>query len=675
MDSSKLIESIEENRQNFTAYNIARLRELIRYLPESRLTLFRIIPFLLHINSEGFPGFVETADTIHGIHRFENSGFYQHALKQYSLTPSQIESMTPEDPLIKGLYLMGSAGTLTQTDKSDFDYWVITDRLRLTDSQLAMMAHKMALIESWCKTTHHQDVTFFIMDVEEIRANNFPAVDEESSGSAQKTLLKDEFYRTFIMIAGKIPYWAVLPSGITGDIYDTVISDISRKTGDEYINTGHLEKIDTCECLGAVLWQVYKARNDPVKALIKSSLVAYYAFADPEEKHLVSSQVKSGFSRSQIDDHILDPYTIVFEKIIEIYKDLDDLAGLDLIRRCIILRIYGYPLISVPDPESPKGRLLARIIRDWSIPEETILKLQEFQTWPEHEKITFDEMVFNKLSFLYELILRNDDNETISINMIKEDLEILKNRTAAFLQKKPGKLTRCSTFLSKKRGQIFFTLTDDSLDTRQSRWSVALKNQQKHPLSPPLFTGPELLKATGWLISNRLLNKNSGNLSVSYNTSINRFSTPETVIQAADNFFSDYFPRPDAVFKSPPVWEKLVIMLKTETPDRDSVSSFDFLLANSWGEFYFDSKDLPCVESTTQKWYIIAEFIFQHMDSENRNRLHYIICEPADDGSRSALKTISDCLRTLSTSKPSGEKPAETNLPDRKPIKPFLDLL
>ncbi|MBF0233870.1 MAG: hypothetical protein HQK65_12650, partial [Desulfamplus sp.] len=53
--------SIEKNRQNFILHNIVRLREMIRYLPPEKLTLFKEIPFLIHVNSPDFPGYVKPA--------------------------------------------------------------------------------------------------------------------------------------------------------------------------------------------------------------------------------------------------------------------------------------------------------------------------------------------------------------------------------------------------------------------------------------------------------------------------------------------------------------------------------------------------------------------------------------------------------------------------------------
>jgi len=57
------------------------MREAIRYLAPKKLEIFIKIPFLLHINSPQYPGYIDAGISPHGIWNFENSGFYKEALK------------------------------------------------------------------------------------------------------------------------------------------------------------------------------------------------------------------------------------------------------------------------------------------------------------------------------------------------------------------------------------------------------------------------------------------------------------------------------------------------------------------------------------------------------------------------------------------------------------------
>ncbi len=73
------------------------------------------------------------------------------------------------------------------------------------------------------------------------------------------------------MVAGRVPYWAVLPPDLTAGQYHRWIelagqADTAACDPTDYLDLGPLDRIDAAECLGALLWQIYKARHDPAKA-------------------------------------------------------------------------------------------------------------------------------------------------------------------------------------------------------------------------------------------------------------------------------------------------------------------------------------------------------------------------------------------------------------------------
>ncbi len=669
---------IAKNRNLFVSYNISRLRELIRYLSEEKFDLFQTIPFFLHINMPGYPGYVETEEIFYGIYKFTNSGFYKYALKKFALEHEDQNKFDLDSPIIQGLYLMGSAGTLTQSDKSDFDYWVIIERKDLSESGFRLLIEKVRNIEKWCNEEYQQEVTFFIMDAGKIKENDFSVVDSESSGSAQKTLLKEEFYRTFIMLAGKIPFWAVLPSGISDSDYIDLVNFDEGET-QNYIDTGNLVAIDPNECLGAVLWQVYKARNDPVKSLIKASLIAYYFFNSLQEESVICNILKDKFSEVKIEDHLFDPYTLVFEKIIQFYKEIDDLAGLKLIRKCILLRLLGYPLTSLPDLSSPKGKLLIQLAGEWRFDLDSLDSMKKFHTWYEEEKLDFENLVFDKLSYIYELILRSSD-DLVKINMKEDDLSVLVNRTAAFRQKIDGKIAYASTFLRKKNTEIFFTVKESVTESGSYEWQVlgeafSYQCSAKHLV----YKSHEFIESVGWLVSNQFVKNDYSNVQIELDENVNHFTNPATSFQSIADFFNDFFPRPDHVYRSTRGSEGILFFLKNEKfSELNSFSSADYLLINSWGELYFDYIDLSLLESVAQKCYKIAITIFHLLQERPEYNFTYYICCPENVKDQSILSVISNFVDKMINGAEATEPDAikQTAVPiSVKKHKPFLDIL
>jgi adenylate cyclase class 1 len=649
-----LLESIAKNRDAFAGYTIARLRELLRNLPPSKNDLFHSIPFFLHVNAPEFPGYVDSEHAIHGIFRFEQTGFFKYAVRTFNLTQDHLNAICPGSPVILGLYLMGSAGTLTQTRTSDFDYWVVIREKKLTPDQVEQLSIKLKRIETWCRKKHGQEVTFFLQDIEKLRRNEFSTVDGESSGSAQRTLLKDEFYRTFIMIAGKIPLWAVLPDTVTQK--QRVALNNPEALNRDYIDTGMLTAIDRRECLGAILWQIYKARKDPVKSMIKSSLCAYYAF-NGEQENLASTAVKAGFSRTLIDDYLYDPYIIVFEKIIEFYTDMNDPEGLELIRCCIYLRLLSYPHITMPEENSPKGRLLTRFVSEWNPERPVLTRLRDFTSLSEEEKIDFEDRIFDKLSFIYELILRSGNDDDSPLSMSRNDLNILKNRTAAFLQKKPGKLPRCSTGL-KARAELKIKLIKNPVD---DSWFASDVSEWDRP---PLFTGPEFTKTLGWVFANAL------------HQSLDTSTSP--LLEETAGFLSKYFPRPDHVFAQDPFYEGMLIVLTV--PGQDGTpQKADILLVNSWGEVFYESLDLSAIESMENKWYTLKIHIGKCQLIRPDVRLNYLVCRDESLQRFAVPETMKHPAALEKATELSGVKPPvprdTSGDKTRKSLKPFLDKL
>jgi adenylate cyclase class 1 len=117
------------NRKYFVTYNITRLRELLRYLSAKKLELFHTVPLLLNVNSPDFPGYVDDPQTPHGIYRFLDSGFWKLAKKRLGNKAKLVPPLVPNASCMKGVYLIGSAGSLGQTEFSDFDYWVVVINL------------------------------------------------------------------------------------------------------------------------------------------------------------------------------------------------------------------------------------------------------------------------------------------------------------------------------------------------------------------------------------------------------------------------------------------------------------------------------------------------------------------------------------------------------------------
>lgn len=682
-----LLELITKNRNLYISYNISRLRELIRYLSSEKLDLFNTIPLMLHLNYPDFPGYVAGDTHVHGIVNFHGSGFYTQALAINQLSEAAIQPYTTEFPVIISLFHIGSAGTLTQSEKSDFDYWVIVDKKIIDDKRLSLLQEKLSQIEAYCHERFRQEVTFFVHDAVHIRNNDFATVDVSSYGLAPKSVLKEEFYRTFIMIAGKTPYWAILPSNLTDPEYRAYVDTIGssphlKEMDNDYIDLGNLDEIDIRECLGVILWQIFKAKDDPVKSLVKASLIASYYFFQGRDHPLLCNSIKNHFHEALLDNYHLDPYALVFETIYKFYQSMMDSPGVELIKTCIFLRLCGFPFVSLPGEESPKRFLLKRYVREWGMDKETVTRLVSYIKWPEADKQAFDDEIFRKLSFLYELILRNQDEKLIGIDMSAFNLSILKNRTAAFLTKKPGKISRCSTWLEKMRGRLKFLLTDRGHDNAAG-WHI-YGGTKTIPRSSGalLFRERDFLKAAGWIVANHLYSETRDN--VCFESSEKGFFKENKAIWFKEliTFMTEGDSSDESPFLYDPTWQTLYMQLKPGSEIGQGLASgLDMFVKNSWGEYFFDTVDLSYIGNESEKCNKIAAVIWVYMVKSPAFTLKYKLSVMGDSEPSGTEKTVSEIIQLfIEAEKKKSEKTEIDDLtkiletPITEP-RPYLDMI
>ncbi len=637
------------SRRDFVAGNIGRLRELLRYLPRKKSELFQLIPFLLHVNAPRFAGYVASPANGFGIYRFHESGFYKHAQGKFNVTEKDLKPYLATNPVIDGLYLMGSSGTLAQSNYSDFDFWVVVDTQRAGDAGIERLNKKLRSIEKWAEEKFDQEVTFFVLGTDDVKNNRFPSIDDESSGSAQKSLLKEEFYRTFVMIAGKIPFWAISPAGLGDKEYYEWL-ELARNIDninfypEDYIDLGNLSSIKEEECLGAILWQFYKSSKDPAKSFIKSCLVIYYLFSG-EDALLLCDLIKKRREDGVFEPVKTDPYAVVFEKAMEILTDMNDHDGEMLLRDCIYFRVCGNHLLPKAVLEGPKKELIDRYMNEWDWDEGKRDSIINYASSPESKKVAFDERVFKKLSFLYELALRDTGGDDHSFDMNEEDANVLKNRIAAIYQKKYQKLPRCSTYFKSSNVRKAITVACDVNQHGFQTWT-AYDTSRSHNYSSfnQLFTGPELLRVVGWLVANGLTKSNGA--SVEFQTHganvslkrLNRLFDDVSSLKKSKISLNE-------ALTDMPVLEKIIILINSDPRHREkTIQTADYLVNNTWREVFFDGIRFSNVDNDDVRCYKIAEAIWTFMSKNAGKPVEHKVLLIKDSASGMIENTIEGYL-------------------------------
>ncbi len=679
-------EQLLANRKRFITYNINRIRELIRYLPAKKLELFHTIPFLLHVNSPELPGYVSDPQTPCGIYRFYDSGFWKLGKRRMGINIHKIQSFVSKRFYIKGIYLIGSAGSLGQTDCCGFEYWLVIDRDSISEIQRGLLLKKLSIIENWGKETYGHHLTFFVLDSEQMRQNDFSGIHENGFRSAQNTILKEVFYRTFILIAGQIPYWAILPAGLNDPDYGTWIETASLLSNDDfvssdYVDLGNLTSIKSEECLDAALWQIYRAGENPVESLIEAFLIAQHCFFQKQEG-LLCDIIRRRMSESRLDSCLLDPCALAFERALRFCESMGDDDGLDLLRQCIYLCITGYPVPLQLDEDDPKSQLLRHYVKEWSWKSNQISQLQSYTFWTENEKLRFENDIIKKLWFLYRLIFRSMEKAELQTGKPSDDVVVLKHRIASRFRKKQGKVPHSSVSLRAKGNGLSMFIAYERKTSGADMWTVfngPLKHSDDNESA--LFAAPELLHVLGWIVLNRLCQGRLSSITFQHPQSPISPKHGQELLESLFGFFSDEMLPVTNYMPSDPTFMKVFAALDAGRFATDDTLHFaDFLALNSWGEMFFSSLDLTNIENHLLKCHEIAKQIRLYVSEPCAGKSQYQIHDSRTSGESATTITVEDFIKSFQETGAMDLKARKTKRKDRlehdetEAVAPLLDL-
>jgi len=631
MKKPESIEGTPKRRTLFMKYNSGRIDSLIANLQERKIELFKLIPFFLHINKPALPGYVDNPLALYGIYGLPDTGFWDFSLQFLKLDEAHMMPWLSRKNHIIGLYLMGSSGTVAQGFASDFDYWLIIDQKTCSKRQLALLNEKIEGIKKWSYEQFRHEVEFFVMDISDLRKNHFSAITDESSGTAQKTILKEEFYRTFIYIAGKLPYWAVFLPGLSDKEYGKCVHALEYESRDqdlenEYIDLGNIEKIDKDECLGAILWQIFKARKDPVKALIKSLLIVYYHFQeknDPLPCDMLKDRIFGDDSGK-----IADPYVIIFLVVLKRASGIGNRNILKFLEESIFLRLSGYPSM-----RNKKDSIVKKIINGyvifwgWTLEKKDRFSL--YSSWPEDEKIEYEHKLVENIGFLYELVLKSSDESKPDFQMKKTDQEILLSKLSIHFQKKKGKIFPCSAYLkvnSEKNNLII------QYEPTLKTWSV-YNTPSRYRLKKEwvAYQSSGLLDVIAWMVYNKLF---QGDFKRIFFEGI-----PVTVKEKTlKDLFSYIFDNSYSCLKPGSIGEKpkwnllLAFVMPDFSGTNQNAVQMGFISCNTWGEFYYKEQLFDPGDNNSVKSFKMADVIYYNFMKDREDIPHMLYDFCTNDG-------------------------------------------
>ncbi len=239
---------------------------------------------------------------------------------------------------VEAVYTIGSVGTVAQTADSDLDVWVCVGDNAPARPDFGKFQRKLETISAFADRELGLEVHFFCMTGKDIRDNVFGYSEDEGYGSAQGCLLKEEFYRTALVVAGKKPVWWCVPPRAGREAYDKALAGISRAEPEiaaDSLDFGCVSEIAADEYFGASLWMIVKSLTSPFKSIIKFGLLEKYA-ENPDEPSLLCETLKESVFANQGGLWRCDPYALLFREVSRHHQERGRTGAVELLRQAFL---------------------------------------------------------------------------------------------------------------------------------------------------------------------------------------------------------------------------------------------------------------------------------------------------------------------------------------------------
>jgi adenylate cyclase, class 1 len=576
---------LARNRQVFSGYTQFRKEVFLELAPKAGEAVLYLLPWLLSINHESCPGFIPDLERPFKVFDVESS----EEIKRREPSFKKIFGVREPRPLlqtgssfltIQGLYTIGSVGSVSQTSISDCDIWVSFDKRDYSETAWRHLHQKINLIKDWLDMNLKMQVFFFVSDVGDVRNNHFGSVNEESSGSTQKNLLKEEFYRTCIVICGKIPLWWLCYDADqrTAVSYEEALNEIARlKYGyTDIVDFGDLSHVEKSEHFGAALWQLQKSLSSPLKSIIK--MIHVKLLLESTQEIPICHQFREAILTRKEQEPFPDPSVFTMSAILEHYKAPENRNTQKLLKECFYLRCDVKPQNNLTPL---KNSLIKEYIRQNPIDVGKRLRLSRFGDWDFNAQINLGDRLFRLLLKSYRDISSSHTATASKIN--KQDFTIIGRKILASYQKKDNKVR----VLQKPVWNLNIPFL--TLQLKGSQWQLSSDNR-----GLPLAAHTDILRIIAFIVWNGLfeakkirMEPNPSSVTLQEVLNLGR------KIQEFFGIFDRFDVELSSYLKKDRILKIMVAVSFEKAYYEKDINDFGVIFINSWGELFVERIHSP----------------------------------------------------------------------------------
>ncbi|NDY70606.1 adenylate cyclase [Desulfobacter hydrogenophilus] len=584
-------EFIHFGQAKFLKQNKLSLLAAFDIFKPEQADFFQLLPLLLHENIAMPETSNVPSSTPCGVADYLPSREVERVGRQY-LGGANVLIRRHPDPCILAIYSMGSVGSVAQTAESDIDYWICIDEKRLGGQAIDLLRRKFDALEGMALDRFKIQVTFFLVDIFKARDNDFGGSSQESSGSAQARLLKEEFYRTMIHVAGRLPLWTALPTSISINYYNLIFDCINRLPGTKrYIDLGDIHAVPRNEYFGASIWQMFKWLKSPFKSVIKMALLEKYINTYGREPMLCNEYKNEWMnSGTHLKPGQNDSYIILLNTMIQFYMKSGDTRSIKLLLTCFFLKL-GITKQSELDSSvfGLRRILLGRCLREWEWTQEKVFEIGRFKSWPyaaiHRLSLTIEQYMITRYT---DLKSRFRDDAELAIS--EQDRMVLERKVDIQFQDKPGKIKKLLLISSGDRhfSKLYLRYLVPS-GKRYGQWELIHKPSIQTGMDEEsILTANSVEEIGAWLIHNHLYTDHTF-LTMAPNPTEVSHDSIEKLYRAMYDFFTPELAKSfsfDALKKRSFITSLFIsVNFYAERPS-GRISDFTLIYLNSWEEMF-----------------------------------------------------------------------------------------
>ncbi len=535
---------ITKNRKKFLEYNELRKQMFAEFSPNDSEIVLYLLPWLLSVNHVDCPGYLFDIDTVFRVFDIGNHKAILKKEKKFKELFDVGEKKSLIKPKAKfctvlGLYTIGSVGTISQIPESDCDIWICYDK----------------------------------KDYKDIQNCRFGSVDEESSGSAQANVLKEEFYRTCMVISGKIPLWWVCYDSKAVISYEEALSvlDDTDYWEDDLVDFGDLENVVAEECFGAALWQIQKSLDSPLKSFIKMLLLKMQLEASNDK--LICHNFRRHIMVKQTENAIPDPSVFSMLFLMNYIIGKGDVELVEFVKKCYYLRCQIKPYSK---KYIIKKKLANKFFNQFELDKETREKLSRFSKWDLESQIGFGKQIFTLLLKSYRQIVASQAGAVSKMG--QRDLTVVGRKIQVYYEAKEAKVV----ILPKSTSKL--NISGLTFNLKNNTWYVFSGNDK----AGRIVKAEDIVFVIAFVVRNKLFEAgrmhmlpNSSSISVTEIINLG-IKIDEFFMQGGFSYVYHDFLKKSYITKI------LVVISFEEEPWEKTGNKIRIVYMNSWGEMFVE---------------------------------------------------------------------------------------